>query len=54
VRLADSRWLTDENIHPEVVPHLRARELDGLDVKEQDLIAITASVRLSTLPSSGA
>jgi predicted nuclease of predicted toxin-antitoxin system len=35
VRLADSRWLTDENIHPEVVAHLRARELDVLDVRER-------------------
>ena len=35
MRLADSRWLTDENIHPQVVAHLRARDLDVLDVKEQ-------------------
>jgi predicted nuclease of predicted toxin-antitoxin system len=34
VRLADSRWLTDENIHPEVVAHLRSRALDVLDVRE--------------------
>jgi predicted nuclease of predicted toxin-antitoxin system len=35
VRLADSRWLTDENIHPEVVAHLPARGLDVLDVRER-------------------
>jgi predicted nuclease of predicted toxin-antitoxin system len=34
VRLADSRWLTDENIHPEVVAHLQSRALDVLDVRE--------------------
>jgi predicted nuclease of predicted toxin-antitoxin system len=35
VRLTDSRWLTDENIHPDVVAHLRGRGLDVLDVREQ-------------------
>jgi len=35
VRLADSRWLTDENIGSDVVAHLRARGLDVLDVREQ-------------------
>jgi hypothetical protein len=35
VRLADSRWLTDENIHPEVVTHLRGRGLDVLDMRER-------------------
>ena len=35
MRLADSRWLTDENIHPEVVANMRARDVDVLDVKEQ-------------------
>jgi predicted nuclease of predicted toxin-antitoxin system len=35
VRLADSRWLTDENFHPEVAAHLGGRGLDVLDVREQ-------------------
>jgi predicted nuclease of predicted toxin-antitoxin system len=35
VRLADSRWLTDENIHAEVVAHLRGRGLDVMDVRER-------------------
>ena len=35
MRLADCRWLTDENIHPEVISHLRGRGLDVLDVREQ-------------------
>jgi hypothetical protein len=35
VRLADALWLTDENIHPDVVAHLRARGLDVSDVREQ-------------------
>lgn len=35
MRLADSRWLTDENIGSDVVTHLRARGLDILDVREQ-------------------
>jgi predicted nuclease of predicted toxin-antitoxin system len=35
VRLADWRWLTDENIHPEVTAHLRGRGLDVLDVRER-------------------
>lgn len=35
MRLAESPWLTDENIHPEVVAHFRSRGLDVLDVKEQ-------------------
>jgi predicted nuclease of predicted toxin-antitoxin system len=35
VRLADSQWLTDENIHAEVVAHLRGRGLDVLDVRER-------------------
>ena len=35
MRLTDSRWLTDENIHPEVVVHLRSRGLDVVDVKEE-------------------
>ena len=35
MRLADSRWLADENIQPEVVAHLRGRGLDVLDVREQ-------------------
>ena len=35
MRLAESPWLTDENIHPEVVAHLRSRGLDVVDVKEQ-------------------
>lgn len=34
MRLADSRWLTDENIGSEVVAHLRGRGLDVLDVRE--------------------
>ena len=34
MRLADSRWLTDENIDAEVVAHLRGRGLDVLDVRE--------------------
>jgi predicted nuclease of predicted toxin-antitoxin system len=35
VRLTDSRWFTDENIHPDVVVHLRGRGFDVLDVREQ-------------------
>ena len=35
MRLTDSRWLTDENIHPEVTAYLRSRGLDVIDVKEQ-------------------
>jgi hypothetical protein len=35
VRLADSRWLTDENVHPEVLTYLRGRGLDVLDVRER-------------------
>lgn len=35
MRLAESRWLTDENVHPDVVAHLRSRGLDVLDVKER-------------------
>lgn len=35
MRLTDSRWLTDENIHPDVVAHLRGRRLDVLDVRER-------------------
>ena len=34
MRLADSRWLTDENIDAEVVAHLRGRGFDVLDVRE--------------------
>jgi predicted nuclease of predicted toxin-antitoxin system len=34
VRLADSPWLTDENIHLDVVAHLRGRGFDVLDVRE--------------------
>ena len=34
MRLADSRWLTDENIDAEVVVHLRGRGLDVLHVRE--------------------
>lgn len=33
--LAEARWLTDENVDPEVVAHLWSRGLDVLDVKEQ-------------------
>lgn len=33
--LAESPWVTDENIHPEVVAYLRSRGLDVVDVKEQ-------------------
>lgn len=32
---SDLPWLTDENIHPEVLAYLRSRGLDVLDVKEQ-------------------
>lgn len=35
MRLSNSPWLTDENIHPEVVAYLRSKGLDVLDVKEQ-------------------
>ena len=35
MRLGDARWLTDENIHPDVVAHLRGRGLDVLDVRER-------------------
>jgi predicted nuclease of predicted toxin-antitoxin system len=35
VRLGDARWLTDENIHPDVVTHLRGRGLAVLDVRER-------------------
>lgn len=35
MRLSDARWLTDENIHPDVVAHLRVRGLDVLDVRER-------------------
>lgn len=35
MRLIDSPWLTDENIHPEVSLYLRSRGLDVQDVKEQ-------------------
>jgi predicted nuclease of predicted toxin-antitoxin system len=35
VRLADSRWLTDENIHADVVAHLRGRRIDVVDVRER-------------------
>lgn len=35
MRLAESPWVTDENIHPEVVAYLRSRGLDVVDVKEQ-------------------
>jgi len=35
VTLAEARWLTGENVHPEVVAHLRSRGLDVLDAKEQ-------------------
>jgi predicted nuclease of predicted toxin-antitoxin system len=35
VRLADARWLADENVDSEVVAHLRGRGLDVLDVREQ-------------------
>ncbi len=35
MRLAESPWLTDENIHPEVIAYLRSRGLDVVDVKEQ-------------------
>jgi predicted nuclease of predicted toxin-antitoxin system len=34
VKLSEGPWLTDENIHPEVVDYLRSRGLDVLDVKE--------------------
>ena len=35
MRLPDSPWLTDENIHPEVVAHLRSLGLDVFDIKER-------------------
>lgn len=35
MRLTHSPWLTDENIHVEVIAYLRGRDLDVLDVKEQ-------------------
>ena len=35
MRLAEARWLTDENIGSDVVAHLRGRGLDVLDVREQ-------------------
>ena len=35
MRLAGCPWLTDENIDPEVVAHLRSQGLNVLDVKEQ-------------------
>lgn len=35
MRLEEFPWLTDENIHPEVVAYLRSRGFDVLDVKEQ-------------------
>ncbi len=33
--LTDFPWLTDENIHPDVVMHLRSLGVDVLDVKER-------------------
>lgn len=35
MRLTDFPWLTDENIHPDLVTHLRSLGLDVLDVKER-------------------
>jgi hypothetical protein len=38
VRLADARWLADENVDSEVVAHLRGRGLDVLDVREPGMV----------------
>ena len=35
MKLSDCGWLTDENVHPAVIAHLRSKGLDVLDVKEQ-------------------
>jgi predicted nuclease of predicted toxin-antitoxin system len=41
LRLDDLAWLTDENIHPQVVDALRQRGADVLDVKESGWIGST-------------
>ena len=35
MKISDYGWLTDENVHPDVVAYLRSKGLDVLDVKEQ-------------------